>query len=510
LKQPRPQNKPAAPALQSAETSTVLTSNKAHTTFWLILIFFIGAGLVESHLIPFDSLLAYYLVLSACLLPAGLWAYNKSFGMPIYPCFCAFQFLAFGLPLITQHKGVYYYPAAQHLNAAASFFLSVNIGTLCWLIVSRQKTTPPPHYLKINVEGGDKLLLCFMFLSLFFNMNAPFQWVVIPWKYLSLLQPFCNGLSTLAAFILSYRIGSGKTNRTIQILFIIILVCNTIMMNATLFLFLAIPSLALALAGYALGKHKIPWVSGIFALGLTYFLHAGKNEMRIFYWDQEKNTTIKHISDVLPFYEKWTNASWKELNRPKDEDSSSSLLERNSLLHLTLFMRDSFNSGLPPLRGDSYVIIPELLVPRLLKPDKIWSLEGTTRINIHFGLQNREDTFTTTIGWGLLNEGYANYGIWGMILVCILLGYFLGFIGVYSHGFSIFSFRILLAIMVLSVSIQTENTAGVYISTLFQTSIALSVFCFVFMKKLPHEEEFLFVLAPTTRKKNKRPTLSQA
>jgi hypothetical protein len=348
-----------------------------------------------------------------------------------------------------------------------------------------------------------------MLLSLFFNVNIPFQLISFSWNYVSLLQPFCNGLSTLAAFILAYRIGTGKSNRKIQFFFILTLVCNTIMMNTSLYLSNALPSLALALGGYALGKHKIPWFAGALVVAITYFLHAGKNEMRTRHWDASKNVPIQNISDVIDFYGEWSEVAVDELQKPKDEDSGATLLERNSLLHLTLYMQERFEAGLPHMNGDTYVIIPELLVPRILNPNKIWSLEGTTRINIHFGLQTREDTLTTTIGWGLINEGYANYGLWGMVLVCSVLGGFLGIVARMTSGFSIFSSRALLAIMILSVVIQTENTAGVFITTMFQTAVALALFSFLFMEILPHEEEVLFVKSPFKSKAPKRPAISE-
>jgi hypothetical protein len=499
-----------AAALESKDSTAtpLLSSARLRATFWIVAAFFILVGLWESSALPFNTSLAYFLILSACLIPVGLWSYEKSHGMPLYPCFCGFQFLTFGIPLISEHRGVFSYTPEQHLSAALAISVSLSVGTLLWLGVTSKKTVPPSHYLKINLEGGDTLLLSFMFLALFFNINTPFQWVLIPWKYVSLIQPFCNGLSTLAAFILAYRIGSEKANRQVQILFVFCLITNTIMVNTGLYLFLALPPLALALGGYALGKHKIPWLSAILVVGITYFLHAGKNEMRSRYWEADKTVSVKSFTEVIAFYQEWYEASMVELQRPKDEDSSSSLLERNCLLHLTMLMQERLASGLPLMMGDTYTIIPELLVPRILNPDKLWSLEGTTRINVHFGLQSREETLTTTIGWGLLNEGYANFGLWGMILVCAIMGLFLGKVGHFTTGFSIFSSRVLFAIMILSVAVQTENTAGVFITTIFQTAVALAVFSKVFMKRLPHEEGFVFIKTSLKEKTQKRLGLS--
>lgn len=491
-------------------TTHLMSSEKLRVIFWVSAILLFLIGLWDSASNPFQTSLAYFVILTACLIPFGLWSYEKSYGMPLYPCFCGFQFLTFGVPLITRHVGVFSFTAEQQLSAALAISISLCVGTLCWRAVTSKQISPPNAYLKIKVEGGETLLMGIMFIALLFNVNSLFQWVPIPWRYLSLLQPFCNGLSTLAAFILAYRIGSEKSSKLVQVLFLFCLISNTIILNTGLYLFLALPSLALALGGYALGKHKIPWASAVLVVGVTYFLHAGKNEMRVRYWDTDKIVAVKTVGDIIPFYQYWSDASFRELSKPKDEDSSSTLLERNCLLHLTMFMQESITNGLPFMFGESYVIIPQLLVPRILNPEKLWSLEGTTRINIHFGLQTREDTLTTTIGWGLLNEGYANFGIWGMIGVCSVLGLFLGKVGHLTSGFSVFSSRVLFAIMILSVAIQTENTAGVFITTIFQTAVALAIFSFVFMKKLPHNEEFIFINSALKEKNKKRLGLAGA
>ncbi|MDC0359009.1 hypothetical protein OAO01_09355, partial [Oligoflexia bacterium] len=131
----------------------------------------------------------------------------------------------------------------------------------------------------------------------------------------------------------------------------------------------------------------------------------------------------------------------------------------------------------------TYAIIPQLLLPRILNPGKIASHEGTYLLNIHYGLQTRSATRSTTIGWGLVNEAYANFGFLGCLALSVLLGTLYGAIAKWSVFTPILSARALFAVILMSLAVQREMTAGVYVSVLFQAIVVLLALAFVFMKR---------------------------
>ena len=63
-------------------------------------------------------------------------------------------------------------------------------------------------------------------------------------------------------------------------------------------------------------------------------------------------------------------------------------------------------------------MIPEVLLPRFLNPNKIRSHEGQESLNLHFGRQlSVEDTERTYIAWGFLAEGLATGSTAGPVIM---------------------------------------------------------------------------------------------
>ena len=168
-----------------------------------------------------------------------------------------------------------------------------------------------------------------------------------------------------------------------------------------------------------------------------------------------------------------------------------SLLERSSLIHLLLMVQDKSPEQIPFLKGKTYEIIPELLVPRIFNPNKIRSHEGTYRLNIHYGRQTREATNTTTIGWGLLNESYANYGWLGSITLGVILGTLYGWVTRLSINMPILSLESLLTVLFLAYAFQTEWTAGVYVAALAQSSFIIAFIAILFMRNQYLDNDYL-------------------
>jgi hypothetical protein len=125
------------------------------------------------------------------------------------------------------------------------------------------------------------------------------------------------------------------------------------------------------------------------------------------------------------------------------------------------------------LGGATYTIIPRLLVPRLFDPDKPDSHQGTSMLNVQFGLQSEEDTQGTTIGWGLLNEAYGNFGIAGVALIGGVLGLLFAFVGRLTAGAPVMSLENMIGVTFAAISIQSEFTMAIFATVLFQSLVVL-------------------------------------
>jgi hypothetical protein len=108
------------------------------------------------------------------------------------------------------------------------------------------------------------------------------------------------------------------------------------------------------------------------------------------------------------------------------QQANPSLLERTSLLHMVLAVQEATPSIIPYLEGGTYALLPSMLVPRFLEPDKMESQAGLNLLSVRYGRELAEDIYKTTIGWGMVAEAYANYGNPAVIVVGALFGAFCG------------------------------------------------------------------------------------
>src|SRR5262245_14600840 len=110
-------------------------------------------------------------------------------------------------------------------------------------------------------------------------------------------------------------------------------------------------------------------------------------------------------------------AEWVEtgLARITSGDHYSSSIERASLLPMLIRVQRLAPNDVPFREGEAYALLPGMLVPRFLEPDKIASQGSMNILNIRFGLQSVEEANKTAIGWGLIAEAYANFGYLGVI-----------------------------------------------------------------------------------------------
>ena len=76
----------------------------------------------------------------------------------------------------------------------------------------------------------------------------------------------------------------------------------------------------------------------------------------------------------------------------------------------------------------------EQFVPRFIEADKPASQVGMDLLNIRYGLLTAEGTATTAIGWGLVAEAYANFGLAGVAAIGIFMGILFGYAGRLSAG----------------------------------------------------------------------------
>jgi hypothetical protein len=242
-----------------------------------------------------------------------------------------------------------------------------------------------------------------------------------------------------------------------------------------------------ALLAYVVASRRLPWHVGLALLCFFGFLHLGKSKMREKYWEEDDGEMRLISPRQYPtFYSEWMQASMEAIREgDKDEEASASLLERASLMHLMLYFQAVTPYGIPYMHGETYAVIPRMILPRMFDPNKPRSNEASFLLAIHYGMQTREDTETTTFAFGLINEAYANFGFIGMGALAVLLGYFYAKVAGWARQMPILSFRALFAVLVASYSFQAEYSSTFYVAALFQSTVVLIAVAVVAMRRLP-------------------------
>ncbi len=450
----------------------------------VVVIFFMA--LIQSQTTEVLSLLGFVCITFAALLPAYMWCTGRVFGMPIFPIFAALFVSTDALPLISDSFFVREYSAQAHFFAGTTVAMMLLLATAVWANFAGSFIKPPVRVRLFDITKGEPAFWFFMVLGIVFNLADQYLWFFGGGLRAS-LQGFALGMSALATFVLASRMGSGKWGNSKKFAFIFLLIANIIISSSGLILIDSITRFGLAVIGYVVSSRKIPLIP--IALGLVFFslLHYGKGDMRTRYWSSEGRSSIS-LSQYPQWYAEWTEVSITQLQRTltntdsQEGDGVQSPLTRSGEIHMLLMVQDRTPQTIPYLYGTTYSLIPSLLVPRILNPDKLPAHEGTTLLNMHYGLQTREDAALTTIHVGLTAESYANFGLPGCVGLGLLLGLLFGVITRLSMNVPLTSARSLAAIVLLSVAISTQASMGIFVSSLTQAMLAMLVVALVFMK----------------------------
>ena len=140
-------------------------------------------------------------------------------------------------------------------------------------------------------------------------------------------------------------------------------------------------------------------------------------------------------------------------------------------------------SAVPYLNGASYEFIPPLLIPRILTPEKLGSHTGNTILSIYYGILQEDSVLKTSVGFDLIMEAFANFGFVGVFCFAVLLGFFFGLVTRLTIHVPMLSFGFLFGVQVVACSISGWNTMGVFITTIWQSFLALLGLSFVLMSK---------------------------
>ena len=469
-----------------------LSIDKAKRLFMAVALGATGLAIVTASQADPILLVSSILVMLLGLFPLYLWVIGSSHGLPIWPAFAGYTGLSSALPVIQSSASLLTYSSTAIFTGLLTMGLFLMLGTVVWLATTSRTPRPPKTVLMLGSKSTIQSLLVCLGIGLLFNANTVAGWFQFPGNSMQVARGIASGLGFFGCFALAYLHGSGHLQRPVIFAYIT-MACLMVAFSLTgLLLANAVAPVTLALIGFTLGAGRVPWKSLLVLFVVLAVLHPGKYPMRKIYEENPEQQWSLGIMQMPAFYSEWVSYGLESLGgvsgvfkATAKEEAPSTVFERAGTLHMLLLVQDKSPDEVPFLDGMTYSPIPYLLLPRFLAPDKGLSHAGNILLSVNYGLQDIEGTRSTSIGWNLVAEAYANFGYAGVLAIAVFMGLLYGTVSRLTAGVPLTSFRFVSGLIVLA-GVTNDNSLGVFLTMQFQGVIGVALASIFLMRRQPN------------------------
>ena len=434
--------------------------------------------------ITFETTLAGSVLFVACLLPSWLWATGRIQGLPIFPVFGLTFLPTYVTPLWQGHSALANYTANEINTAAWTVAGFLLVAQLFWQQMAVRAVGVPQAVRMIDLKKAEKVLMACLIAEVVFEVLFLFFWQ-LGGGIFAALRGFAGAAGRMGIFVFSYQLGSGSLKPGAKALFLSLIGILVVQEMASLVLAKVIPTIGVAFAGYMLGSGKVPWKALGCALVGMMVLHAGKYEMRDIYLEKRERTTS--LTDYPRYFAEWIGYGLKNLGLGKPgelrKEDVSSAKERAALIQLLIRIQSTTPAKVRFLEGESYRLIPSMLIPRVLSPDKAVAHTGNMILSLHYGILDEVGIWKTSVAFDPIMEAYANYGFLGVLILAVVFGFFIGWVTRLTIHVPMLSFGFLFGVQVIASVVSSFNTAGVFVTSTWQAFLALCGLSLVLMSK---------------------------
>jgi O-antigen polysaccharide polymerase Wzy len=436
-------------------------------TFFLIAILVVfGVARADS----IERLFGYMLITATVITPTIIWLKTGALGIPILSVVAGMHFIFYALPILHESvsQKIFYKPDILTASFTVALYLTaVTIaGNIAYIRKTEARSNERPQ---TSVRGLRQLM--------FLGMTAGVVYLI--GIFVGLPGLVANGLGVIRAVSLTsallgcFILGHLRARKLINgmawqyallniVLLILLSLSSLFLLGGLMFCFASI-------AGFALTTWRMPWRVILVALTAFYIFHAGKTEVRVKYWAPQSNSILITLDQVPMVLSEWVISGVDNIASQGDRVT---VIDRASLLQLLLRVQHITPDYRPFLYGESYSYFPSMLIPRIIDEERTFSQKAMTVLNVSFGFQTEEAAAVTAIGWGVIAEGYANYGFLGVAGVGVVIGLIGGFFTRWSNGSSVLSIPTLVSIAVLLVMINLEADFSYLMVNMMQAVIA--------------------------------------
>jgi hypothetical protein len=421
---------------------------------------------------------AFLALLLAATAATFLWIRAGARGIPVLPVICLAYLPYFAWPALTARDELLQYSPDDVLTAALTVAGSLAAATLAWAVLLMRSRSLPQgqrHQSLVIVSREVGLIFAGLGAGLAFHLGVTQGWIFVLGSAFGVVRTVAVSFSTIACFLLGVSYARGRISARQWAAALGIIGIIVTLAFSTLFLVGGITYLLSLGFGYVVVRRKVPWVALAALISVLAVLHAGKGEMRAKYWEAGANYgTSVGITELPGFMAEWVGNGLTKSN--SDSSSEASVIGRASLLQMMLLVQDRTPDPIDYLHGETYSLLPSILIPRFIETEKPSSQVGMDLLNVRYGLLTAEGTASTAIGWGMTAEAYANFGLIGTLGVGIFLGLFCGGLAIWGDRSDLISFPTLFSIATMMILLNIELDFIQAFSSLVQAFVSVFLF----------------------------------
>jgi hypothetical protein len=425
---------------------------------------------------------------------------QRAIGLPLLPVMVIQSLIIYAVPVAAGHEVISTYPPDFVFNAGIEVLIFDIAMVMAWRLGMQLFRPSPPashalhEFNRAGAKGWARLGFTMVVGATAFEVLQGLDlldslYSAMPSGSEAILYALLSVVSACGFFLVALTIGGGEASFLEKAVFWLLLVANAMISASDFLLSSATANLITVAIGLFWSSERVPWRYLTVAMLALSFLNTGKYTMRERYWETADSPATHRSLEQLPAcYAEWAQVSYDAILENKTEQTQAAnekrvqanknqtLLDRVDNLQNLLFVIDAIETNhIKPLEGKTYWVIPPLLVPRLLWPDKPRTHEGQILLNVHFGRQDLESTFKTYIAWGLLPEAYGNFGpIAGSVCLGIFLGVLFAWIENFTARKLLVSTEGFLSLsLLMNLMNSFEMVASVLVTSTFQSFVVI-------------------------------------
>jgi len=434
----------------------------------IVFVLLIGAFRADTS----DLFVSYFLITISAIFPIALWFRAGTPGIPILAVVATLHYIYYGVPLLRERgSDIDALPAA----AAVSMFLTG--ATLTWvLLFTLLKRRPHEANAHSTLDWQvRRLAFAGLILGIVFEFSFISGWVWDFAAFLGSIRAVTLTGASLACYLIGFLRARDRLYGRAWIFAFAGLTILVLLSWRTLYLVGGLMYLLATILGYTITARRIPWKVLALLFSISFVLNAGKGQMRDLYWTEAPNEDLS-VLQTPAFFAEWFIHGVDAITTPDREPSD--IIDRASLLHMLLRVQQLTPDPIPYLEGGSYRFLISSLVPRFFETDKPPSQAGLMLLNIRYGFLNSGDI--TSIAWGVISEGFANFGYTGVVAAGILIGAISAVFTCLSNGAPPLAPATLVSIGALVCLSNIEADFSALVVALWQTIIASLLFLLAF------------------------------